>query len=260
MSIVRQLVQICAVQALRDRTLADAYVYDSAITAIDVLSGQGERPVIVVSIEESEQSQKYDHGLFNRSTEIKMFVQWGVAFPGSYEDDAGNVSNFIEFGTTDAALEAKLNVMDRQWRGALTDPASIWGDHFKTLAPLIIRVKDTRMTNPESGMKYAARMAEVTIQVINEPDFGAALPADIQQILAAVGEIPDYADLAEIWTKFFSKNAGLQDPDNMQSDSYLSAASMTGLGLAKLDAVGDPFAAATIEVEGPEPSEVEVVV
>jgi hypothetical protein len=260
MSIVRQLTQICMVRAFRGQTLAGNAVLDSNITGLSAFDYKDEQPVIACSIEEVELDDKYGRGLFGRAAETKIYIQTAVATKGSYIVVTGEgterVEEFKEIGSTDAAREATLNILDRQWKQALTDPANVWGDRFRQLVPHVGRVKDLRITDPEGGRKYAARVYEISGTMIAEPDFGADLPEDIDAIMTAVGAIPDYADLIAIWRDLFSKAASDDPIARSQASAALSSTAFAALGLHRLDPEGDDFTTGVFANDGRDDIEV----
>ena len=257
MSIVRQLIQICMVEAFRGRTVAGDNVLDSNITAIGKLEFDGSVPVIAASVEESDQNEKYSHGFFGRPADLKLYVQTAVAVKGTYlvvtGDGPDQEQELVEIGSTDAAREATLNILERQWKQALIDPANVWGNRFLQLVPDIGRVQDTRITDPEGGRKYAARVYEISGTAIAEPDFGQALPEDLDAILTAVGDLPDYADLETIWRDVFAKAASANEHVLMQASAALSSPAYAALGLNVIETDGDAFADGVIAIEGRDP-------
>lgn len=257
MSLVRQLIQISMVEALRDRTLAGENVLDSNIAAIGTLDFVGDQPVIACSVEESDQNEKFGRGFFGRPAEVKLYVQTAVAVKGSYLVVTGEgeqrEEELVEIGSTDAAREASLNILDRQWKSALIDPANSWGDRFLQLVPQIGRIMDTRITDPEGGRKYAARVYEISGTAIADPEFGQALPADLDAILTAVEAIADYAHLGVMWRDLFAKAAIDDETVALQASAELSAPAFGALGLNVIEPGGDAFSGAVIAVADLEP-------
>lgn len=259
MALVRQLIQICMIEAIRGRTLAGDHVIDSNIAAIGKLDFKGDKPVLAISIEETDQDGKYDNGFFGRTSEMKLYVQAAVATKAtiSIEDEDGGEGDqktveVVEIGSTDAAREATLNILDRQWRQALVDPDNEWGDRFRQLAPLVGRIRDTRITDPEGGRKYAARVTEIPVTTVPEPEYGHPLPEDIAAILDAVAAVPDYADLARIWTALIESEALDDDDKKQQARAWLSTNAYAALGFGPIVDGAGTFDEAVIAIEGRE--------
>lgn len=254
MSIVRQLIQIAMVQAIRGQTLAGPHVLDSNIAGMGSIEFSDDQPVIACSIEESDQNEKYGRGFFGRANDLKLYVQVVVATKVSYRIVNGEGQEIEEtvpeIGSTDAGREATLNIVDRQWKQALIDPANPWADRFRQLVTGIGRVKDLRITDPEGGRKYAARVYEISATAIADPDFGAALPEDIDAIMAAAAAIVDYADLISIWRDLFAKAASDDPKVRLQAAAALSSAAFAALGLNVMAPDGNAFGTAVLALEG----------
>lgn len=246
MSIVRQLLAVSAVQAMRGVTLAGSNVFDSMITALDGLVKGRDKPVIIVSVEEVDQERKDDRGLFGRSSVAKLFIQTAVWTQADIEDPQ-NAGQVIQIGQTDAAREATLNILDRQWRAALSDPSNEWADLFRRLKVDIVSVRDQRMVDPENSARLAARFTEVTLSVVNEPEFGVGIPEDIDAGIAMLEAMSDYAHLGPIWRALLSTAADewrVTQAKIMASDTVMGA-----LGLSVSDSAGD-VTKVTISIDG----------
>lgn len=246
MSIVRQLIAVSAVQAMRGATIAGDNVCDSAVTAIDGMMEKRDKPVLLVSVEQVDQEKKDEPGLFARSSVAKIFVQAAVWSQVSIEDGE-NAGEFIAIGETDAAREATLNILDRQWRSALSDPRNPWADLFRRMVPFIVSVRDQRMVDPESKARLAARFTEITVHAIEEPAFGAGIPEDIEAGLAMLEATSCYAHLGPIWRRLLAT----EDVDwrATQARIFASDVVMGALGLM----AGDPpvtGTTATIAIDG----------
>jgi hypothetical protein len=253
MSIVRQLLQISAVEALRGRTLAKGNVHDSAIDSIDGALENGRLPIIIVSIEEADQrGSGNERGFFDRTSEYKMQVQVAifelttVAVEGGGEDELA-----FSLGETDAALEGMLNILDREWRAALTDPRNAWGDVLRGLVLRIGRVQDMRAADPELPRRHAMRLAQVEMVAIGEPAPGEDVPPAIEAGLTLLEADADYVEMATKWRELLTAGAALEDWEKRQASSFASRAEVNALGYGPLDdeALTD-FDQATLEVAG----------
>lgn len=202
MGIVRELVQIAVTEALRGRTIAEGRVHDSLIRALPQIMNKGSHPVIAVSIEDCTSS--VSDGLFRTDTAMTLMLQLAIAssvtIPVTTGEGEERQTVALEIGDTDAALEAYLNLLDRQWRIALADPENAWSELFRRLVPTVGKIDDIRLTDPETGRKHAARIVEITIMPIAEPYPGQADTDVVRAGLEQIATIADYADLAAILT------------------------------------------------------------
>lgn len=224
MGVVRQLIQVAVTEALKGRTIAGQAVHDSLIKALPQIMKGEVHPVVAVSIEDCI-SQDGD-GLFRTDASMTLMLQLAIAksvtVPVIEGEDA------LEIGDTDAALEASLNLLDRQWRIALSDPLNAWAELFRQLVPHVGKVSDIRLTDPETGRKHAARIVEITIAPIAEPYSGQADTDVVRAGLAQMAAIADYADLAAILTASLDAGATLFDWQIVQG-RLLSLAAMPAL-------------------------------
>lgn len=211
MGVVRQLVQIAFTEAVRGRTIAGDAVHDSLIKALPQIMDGETQPVIAVSIEDCVSDNA--SGLFRTDTSMTLMLQLAIAksvtVPVTIGEGEDAVTTALEIGDTDAALEAALNLLDRQWRIALSDPNNAWAELFRLLVPTVGKVSDIRLTDPETGRKHAARIVEIAIEPIAEPYPGQGDTEIVRQGLAQVAAVPDYADLAAIFSESLDAGADL---------------------------------------------------
>lgn len=253
MSIVRQLLTISAVQAMRGQTLAGPCVFDSQISVLSDALDDARRPVIIVSIEGSEQP---DHGiaqsLLGRTANFKLLVQAAVFELQKMAEADGGEPEELEYvlGETDAAFEATLNLMDRQWRGVLSQPRNAWAEIFRGLVQRVGTINDIRATDPKTGRRHALRLTQVEIEAIADPVPGEDLPPAIEAGLAALEAMADYAETAAAWRSVLADFAGLEDWELSQARMFMARGTMDALGLAPLVQELTNFDRATIEMDG----------
>lgn len=256
MSVVRQLVHISAVEALRGRTIAGGAVYDSRIVGFaDLLKGE-RRAALNVSVESARQD-KGDQGeraLLGRPTTMTMVVQIAVAQGREAQTDDGQTIVVGEVGETDAACEALLNILDRQWRQILAADASDWADVWRGLSTSIDRISDARVVNPENGGRYAARVTEISMNVIPEPAVG--VNGVVARGLELMEETDDasYREIARVYRALLAEGETLEDPGEagvlLAGDKTLLPALGLGTILEDDGQALPAIAAATIAVDG----------
>lgn len=234
MSVVRQLLQIAMVEACRGRTIALDAVFDSRMDTLDGLLDGDRRPVLIFSIEESE-SRRVDQtdGFLGRSPRFTVMVQAAVATGQAIEDDEGTVV-LQAIGETDSALESRLNILDWQWRAAITRPGNAWGQLFRNLMTEIGQIKDQRATDPETGTKHAARFTQFELEAMPDPVPGDPLPELIEQGLSLLEADPAYAPLAETWRALLDQDVDMDELQRLQAKLFSSDGSMAALGYAEL--------------------------
>ncbi len=250
MSIVRQLLQIAAVQAMRGRTVAKEAIFDSRIGPLpDILKGE-EKPILVVSIEESEQPEDggNDAGFFGRSIRFTMLVQAAVASAVSVDID-GEETVTVGIGETDAGYEATLNVLERQWRMALSKPADAWAELFRDLVLRVGVIRDARGINPKSGHRHASRFTEVVLTTVPEPVPGEESQAVARGITMLEGH-PDYAELGALLRSLLSAGTDATDWQKLRHQLFGSEQTLLAVGIAPLVSEEDTLTTAILERTG----------
>lgn len=251
MGVVRELIQIVAVRALRGNTIAGDDVHDSMITALpDAMLGK-QRPVMQVSIEDSASPGPGD-GLFRTDVSATLSIQMAVATTVTVElPDGGGTVQELAIGDTDAALEATLNLMDRQLRLALSNPTNPWAEAFRKLVVGFGKITDVRLGDPETGRRHAARVMEIEIMPIAEPSPGQSDSEIVREVLAQVAALVDYSDLAKIFSASLDAGAGYHDWQAVQAKLFAltDVPRMIGVGTPD-DGVEVPIANVTVSTNG----------
>ncbi|WP_137136559.1 hypothetical protein [Rhizobium sp. FKY42] len=257
MSIVRQLIQLSIVEALRDQTMAGDCVFDSRMERISGLAEEQAVPVIVVSVETADQSDQTPGGigLLGRDTSLSVLIQTAVVTARKVKDDNGTVIR-QGIGETDAALEGALNILDRQWRHVLHTPESEWAEVFRDLVLATHSVKDTRAADPDTKRKHAARFVQIDLDVLPDPLPGDELPEAIERGLALMAADPEYAELAADWRALLAKGRDWPEWRKLQSRLFATRKDMATIGLGPLD-IDElvPFTHARLNVRGMQPME-----
>jgi hypothetical protein len=237
MSIVRQLVQIAVVEALRGRTIALDNVFDSAMDTLPGLLKGAAQPVLVFSIEESvETADDATDGLLGRGGLLTGIMQSAVASGKQMTDGEGTVIVPV-LGETDSAYEALLNIVDRQWRAALHDHENPWSMVFRDLVVSIGPIRTVRATDPEAGTKHACRFAQFEIETMPEPLPGDPIADAISAglVLMASDGDPAYAALADTWQELLTSGSGLPDWQKLQSALFASNGELLSMGLGPIE-------------------------
>ena len=250
MSIVRQLVQTSIVEALRHQTIAGDCVFDSRMDTIEGLLDGSDQPLIIVSVEMSDQPHEGQvaSGLLGRDATLTVLIQTAVATGRTIKNDDGEVI-FPAIGVTDAAFEATLNILDRQWRHVLHDFDNPWADVFKGLTVKILDIKDARSTDPETNRKHAARFVEFGVKVMPDPEPGEELPAPIENGLALMEKDLEFAALAAEWREILRVDQDWPEWRRVQSSLFATRKEIAALGYGPIT-IDDlvPFDHATLDI------------
>ncbi|MCC0033761.1 MAG: hypothetical protein H6887_09480 [Hoeflea sp.] len=262
MSIVRQLVQIAVVEALRGHTIALENVFDSTMDTVPGLLKGGAQPVLVFSIEESvETVDDATDGFLGRGGVLTGMMQSAVASGKQITDGEGTVIVPV-LGETDSAYEALLNIVDRQWRTVLHDHENPWSMVFRDLVVSIGAIRTVRATDPETGTKHACRFAQFEIETMPEPLPGDPIADAVSAGLALMASDGDaaYAALADTWHELLTSGSDLQDWQRLQSALLASNGELLAVGLGPIEEDEDgetpDMTAGTLVVNDGDPIEV----
>lgn len=238
MSIVRQLVQLALVNAPRGLTIAGDDIFDSRMDPLGQLAKGARRPFMIFSVEESDADGKEgpeDVGLLGRCVKLTILLQMAVASGQEIKDQSGT-RIIAAIGETDAAFEATLNILDRQWRQVMSSFDNPWATIFRGLVVRIGKIMDQRSSDPETGTKHAARFIQIHVEVMPDPLPGEPIPAPIEAGLAAIEADGDasYAEIARVWRGILTEHADWPEWRAMQAGLFATRADMAAVGVGPL--------------------------
>jgi len=237
MGVIRQLIQIAMVEAVRGKTLAGDDVFDSRIDSLPALLKDSRRPMLIFSVEESKQDEdgSSEKGFFGRRSELQVLVQAAVASVREVRD-GNDVVMLPSVGESDAGFEATLNMLERQWKTVLTAHESPWANVFRGLVNCVGKISDARAVDPETGRKHASRYTQVALDVIDEPLPGDPTPEVVELGLALLEADGDagYAEIAGLYRSMLNHGNAWPDWRKIQSSLFMSRDQMAALGLGPL--------------------------
>jgi hypothetical protein len=161
MSIIRPILRMCAVAALRERTLAESRVFDSDNTPLaDALAQEPEqaRPYITVYTDEDTRPAISGRDIYAAERNLSLVLEIGAASAVVMKRDDGSNEIALQIPATDAGLELSVDIVESQALAALIGhPQSRWGELFRRLVLRIERVQGQRGGSAERGSRWAAR-------------------------------------------------------------------------------------------------------
>jgi len=204
MSLVRLGVRIAAVMAITDATFAEDRVYDSEILSIDTLVSKDPKPFITVTTDDDE-TDVTGRDLLSGNRSLDLVIE--CIFAGKLDGET------VSIPETDAGMEITLDLMQRQVTRALSSEENVWSLDFKKLAVIITKMASRRGASAENGVRFAARQIVLTIDPMNDPDYGVALDDEhplkkLADNLTAKGG--EYVNIANL---IISEAAGTLIPD-----------------------------------------------
>jgi hypothetical protein len=196
MSIIRPILRMCAVAALRERTLAEGRVFDSDNTPLaEALIREPEeaKPYITVYTDEDTRPGVSGRDIYAAERNLSLVLEIGAASAVV----TGKLGVMLQIPATDAGLELSVDIVESQALAALVgDPESRWGELFRRMVLRIERVQGQRGGSAERGSRWAARQIILICDVIADAPPGVPQPAVVRDFLAAARAAPSELGLA----------------------------------------------------------------
>ena len=250
MSIIRTVVRLATVAALRERTWAQSRVYDSNNTPLlDALLGQGSQPYITVFTEDDVRSgiSGKDIQASPRSLALVMEIGIALASSGLAPEDVE-----ISIPPTDEGMELTMDIVESQALGVIFgEPSSVWGEILRRIFGTISRVSSARGGAAERGARWAARQLVITSEhILSDPVGGTVLPANhpVRTFVTAgrASSDPNMVGAANIVNDLINDTPVI---DWLQAQAWLglNRGAAQGMGIAPFER-GDDTAATTTQV------------
>ncbi|EPR19752.1 hypothetical protein L905_21600 [Agrobacterium sp. TS43] len=181
MSLVCIALRICAVQAVKGRTLVGDNVLDSEIGALETssageLNTPEEKQFVSVYTDEGRQMTGLELRSLIASGEIDLVFEAGVATPHLVSDPETDEKVIMAgLPATDANFEFYLNMTLRQIADALADPKNEWAAIFNRLVLKFVKSQRSRISGDTNGVRLAAHQIKITVEPVAEPVAGHPL-------------------------------------------------------------------------------------
>jgi hypothetical protein len=196
MSIIRSILRMCVVAALRERTLAESRVFDSDNTPLaDALAHEPEqaKPYITVYTDEDARPGVSGRDIYAAERNLSLVLEIGAASAVVTQKEGV----ILQIPATDAGLELAVDLVESQALAALVgDPQSRWGELFRRMVLRIERVQGQRGGSAERGSRWAARQIILICDVIADAPPGVPQAAMVRDFLAAARAAPRELGLA----------------------------------------------------------------
>lgn len=176
MSLTRLVMRLAAARALRDRTLAGARVFDSAVDPIDQTIAENRQPLLVLTTDEHE-ADITGRDLAGDAQRCDLVIELAIAARvevPARDGQGGQIT--IAIPHTDEGMELTLDMMEHQVITALTRDDSAWARAWMKLVPGVSRRLSRRGASSENGVRFAARQLVLTCDMVDTPASGADIP------------------------------------------------------------------------------------
>lgn len=172
MSLIRPVIRMCAVGALRGKTLAEDRVYDSDNTPLADAIQQETKPYITIYTDEDIHQDVEGRDLYQSSRSLNLVLEIGVA---TGVEIAGQTQKF-RIPPTDEGMELIVDLVESQALAALIgDPLDKWGEILRRIILKIYRVPSQRGGSAQGGTRWAARQVVLVCDIVSDPPPGVRL-------------------------------------------------------------------------------------
>lgn len=261
MSLVRIALRMAVVEALKGRTLVGDNVLDSRIGVIEVGKDGGTqtnqtKPFIAVYTGAGKTDVRDLRSLIGNG-ETWLILELGVTAKMSAVDPLTDESVLLaNIPVTDDAMELLLDLAVREISLALTEDDNPWADIYRGLTNRVLGIEVEPFRSDE-GQRLAARQVRIKLDLIDDPVFGEAAPADtvLGPFLALLDGVPGKvaASTADLLRTAIGPG-GLADWEIHQRRLGATRDELLALGLGPIEPDVDRTTPVLTEIEGvPEP-------
>jgi hypothetical protein len=200
MSLTRLVMRLAAARALRDRTLAGARVFDSAVDPIDQTIAENRQPLLVLTTDEHE-ADVTGRDLSGDAQRCDLVIELAIAARvevPARDGQGGQIT--IAIPHTDEGMELTLDMMEHQVVTALTRDDNAWSRAWMKLVPRVTRRLSRRGASSENGVRFAARQLVLTCDLVDTPVAGDTLAPNSawEEALALMEADPILANIANL--------------------------------------------------------------
>ncbi|MCW4114745.1 hypothetical protein NPA31_007185 [Aurantimonas sp. MSK8Z-1] len=190
MSLSRLAAQLCAVQALRGRTLVGDNVRDSETGIIQIdadgsIATSLDRPFVNVFCDDTLAADTLRRDLWGGGR-LTMSFEFGVtaAMPlvtpdGRYliDSETDQIATAARAKPSDAQINILVELVERQIRACLMDPGNPWAELWREFMTGNYRVESLRGASDKDGLRFGARRLRVTADLLPDLPSGSPIAA-----------------------------------------------------------------------------------
>lgn len=212
MSLARLALRIITRLAITGRTMVEDRVSDSSIVDLEEALKDAPKPIALVYTDESE-FVPVGRELWGGQGSVKLVLILAVAGVAELKDANGNGTGTVEFTFphTDDAIEASLDIIERQIQHALMDPSNPWGQHWQGLVANVTKWTSQRGGSTKEGSRFGARQIIIECETNLDPVPGAELEGHWLEFVEAL-EAHEDEDTAQLAAPFRTLAEGKARP------------------------------------------------
>lgn len=244
MSLVRPVVRMCTVLALKNNTIAEDRVYDSDNTPLaDALTLQA-KPYITVYTDEDNKLDINNMDLMSNARNLSLVIEFGVASAVATENSGVQV----KIPATDEGMEVSVDYLETQIMSALLDPHNEWSEIWRNLVMKVVTIRSPRGGSADRSARWAARQLLMVCDTVSDQPPGVVVDDNhpLKRFVALAGQQSPPLPAANLIGNFLNATAA---PEWRQVQAWL------GLTKEGIEAIGQ---APIIDEE--EPSRLEEII
>lgn len=199
MSLASLAVRLATVRALKGRTFAQGYVYDSKIDPLDLVARESGLEFVIIVTTDDDAMEIEGSDLRAPDHRLELVIE--VAATAKLTVQGKDGDDVIDVPASDAGLEVTLNLIGWQIMRALSADGGPWGDLWRRLVTRVYEVTSKRGADAVNGIRYAARQYVLKIDHVAEPEPGAepsGLWADVIDMMKADPELAGIGKVVEM--------------------------------------------------------------
>lgn len=264
MSLASLAVRLATIRALKGRTYAGENVFDSKMQPLDLVAVTGGFEFVIIVTTDDDTAEIEGRDLRAGDHKLELVIEVAATAKLTVEAEEGGMTEVLTVPSSDAGLEASINIIGWQIMRALTADGGEWGDLWRGLVVRVHEVASKRGADEANGVRYAARQWILKLDHIAEPEPGVtpasgdlwgrtvAMMKDDPEF-AAIGKIIETtitADQPEPWERVRALLGLANDASGWIADRpFEDADTLSGIDLTDGFAVDEQTAA---DADGPE--------
>lgn len=240
MSIIRSVVRLCSIAALRGQTFAQDRVYDSDNTSLveAVRASSVPLPYIVCYTDLDNRPTVGDMDVYGAARQLSLVIE--IAMASGLKDDGLT----IDLPHTDAAMELAIDLVETQAvRALFGDPHNEWGEYLKRMIISVARVNSPRGGRAQAGVRFAMRQATFVLDTIADVPAGVPFSEHhvVRDFITRGLALPGTNDMHHAADTINAVIGGTAYASYEQDQAWLglTRAGMQATGMAPLTDAGD---------------------
>lgn len=193
MSLSRFALRICTARALRDVTLAEGRIFQSAIDPLDTRVRDVRQPMLIINTDDHAQTGD-GRDMTGGEDKLDLVIEATIAGKTTTTGIDGQGEEVsIEVPGADAGMDLTLDILEHQAVRALLRGEGVWAVLWRRMVPRV-HSRASRRGADVTGVRWAARQIVLSCDILADPVGGEqAIPggfwADFLAAMASTAEL-----------------------------------------------------------------------